>query len=66
MSGATPGSGDEGGDGLSAEAIEALIAARVAAKKAKNFADADRIRSELSAAGIVVEDGAQGTTWRRA
>jgi len=63
---ATPAAGDEGGDGLSAEAIEALIAARVAAKKAKNFADADRIRSELSAAGIVVEDGAQGTTWRRA
>jgi len=63
---ATPAAGDEGGDGLSAEAIEALIVERFAAKKARNFADADRIRSELLAAGVVLEDGAQGTTWRRA
>lgn len=42
------------------------IEARIAAKKSKNFAEADRIRKELSDAGIVLEDTPQGTTWRRA
>jgi cysteinyl-tRNA synthetase len=40
-----------------------LIAQRVAAKAGKNFAEADRIRQELLANGIVLKDSAQGTTW---
>ncbi|WIM07035.1 MAG: cysteine--tRNA ligase [Candidatus Nitricoxidivorans perseverans] len=52
--------------GLPNEEIDARIVARVAAKKSRNFTEADRIRDELRAAGIVLEDGPGGTTWRRA
>jgi cysteinyl-tRNA synthetase len=48
------------------ELINQLIEARTAAKQARNYAEADRIRKELLAAGIVLEDSATGTTWRRA
>jgi len=46
--------------------IDALIAARSAAKKAKDFAQADRIRAGLLAQGVVLEDTPRGTLWRRA
>lgn len=48
-----------------ADKIEALIAARAAAKKEKNFAEADRIRDELTAMGVVIKDTRQGTQWTR-
>jgi cysteinyl-tRNA synthetase len=51
--------------GFGAEEIDALIAARAAAKKSKNYAEADRIRSQLTEAGIVLEDTPAGTVWRR-
>ncbi len=48
-----------------AAAIEALVDARQAARLARNFAEADRIRDELAARGIALEDGAGGVKWRR-
>ena len=55
----------EHADDPEADEIEALIAARAAAKKEKNFAEADRIRAELTARGITLIDTAQGTKWQR-
>jgi cysteinyl-tRNA synthetase len=55
---------DEGG--LSSDAIDQLLVERAEAKSNRDFARADAIRDELNAAGIIIEDGAAGATWRRA
>jgi cysteinyl-tRNA synthetase len=54
--------GAAGGDD---DAIEALIAERLEARKARDFARADAIRDQLAEVGIILEDGPGGTTWRR-
>jgi len=57
--------GSTAGD-LSNDAIESLIAQRLAARAAKNWTESDRIRDELKDKGVILEDGKGGTTWRRA
>jgi cysteinyl-tRNA synthetase len=60
------GGGEHEADaGYDAVRIEALINERLAARKAKDFKRSDAIRDELKAAGVILEDGAQGTLWRR-
>ena len=54
------------GSGPAEAEILQKIEARLAARKQKNYAEADRIRKELETAGVVLEDGPKGTTWRRA
>lgn len=49
---------------ITPEQIEALIAERAAAKKAKDFAAADRVRAELDAAGVEIQDTREGTRWQ--
>jgi cysteinyl-tRNA synthetase len=59
------GGTNAGDDTLSDETIETMIQARIDARAEKNWSEADRIRDDLQAAGIILEDGPQGTTWRR-
>jgi cysteinyl-tRNA synthetase len=54
------------GDAGEAKEIEEMIARRNMARKNRDFAEADRIRTQLAIRGILLEDGAGGTTWRRA
>ncbi|SHH14921.1 cysteinyl-tRNA synthetase [Hydrocarboniphaga daqingensis] len=54
------------GSALSAEQIEQQLEARSAARKARQWAESDRIRDELAAQGVIIEDSAQGTRWRYA
>ncbi len=54
------------GSKIDAAEIEGLIAARANARKAKNFKESDRIRDQLAARGVLIEDSAAGTRWRLA
>jgi cysteinyl-tRNA synthetase len=45
--------------------VESLLAARTAARAAKDWPESDRVRAELTALGVAVKDGADGATWSR-
>jgi cysteinyl-tRNA synthetase len=53
------------GEGPADEEIESLIEQRAQAKRARDFAESDRIRDELKAQGVILDDGREGTSWRR-
>jgi cysteinyl-tRNA synthetase len=55
----------KGASGIDEAEIQSMIDARIEAKKNKNFAEADRLRNELDVQGIILEDGAGGTIWKR-
>ena len=57
--------GVEGGEQITAESVEQMISQRLNARKEGNYAEADNIRNQLLKAGVVLEDGAKGTAWRR-
>ena len=57
--------GESGVPALDAAAIDRQVTARIEARRQRNWAESDRIRDELASAGILLEDGPDGTTWRR-
>ncbi len=61
----TPKEWEQGGDADETARIDAMVAARVAARLSKDWAEADRIRKALSEEGVEIMDGAGGSTWRR-
>lgn len=58
--------GETGASGADDAEIDRLVAARIEARANRDFAEADRIRDELIAQGVLLEDGPEGTVWRRA
>jgi len=55
----------DGTAALDEAGIDRLVQARIEARRARDFAESDRIRDRLAAAGVILEDGPAGTTWRR-